>query len=213
MADIPYSAWLDFALEADALSAPHGILELFAGHAPLSGIAIGRGLLAVALDLEPAMLIGSSGDRVCASAEALPFADASFTLAVSTNASINYCRELPELADHLGEVRRVLTPRGAYVFDCCTPGRAETLHLKTMRSPSGEITFSHTYNRQDNYLETTVAVEGKGIEKHWQRIFSGAELKHVALAAGFHLERRVANYALPVAAGIEPIVTYVLRPA
>lgn len=213
MADVPYGAWFDFALAADHLTTTQRILELFSGHAPFLKIASQRGIAAVALDVERAMLSHAVGDRVCATALALPMANATITLAAATNASINYLQDVPELVQHFAEVKRVLVQGGAYVFDCCTPGRAETLHLQTMQSTSGKISFSHVYNRVENILETVVTIRDRGTEYHRQRIFTKAELNHCATTAGLVVEQVVPNYGLPVAAGNEPIVTLVLRPS
>jgi SAM-dependent methyltransferase len=213
MADVPYGAWFDFALDADHFTTKQRILELFSGHAPFLKIASQRGIAVIALDVERAMLSHTVGDRVCATALALPVVNATITLAAATNASINYLQDVPELVQHFAEVKRVLVPGGAYVFDCCTPGRAETLHLQTMQSASGEIFFSHIYNRVENILETTVKIKERGTEHHRQRIFTMAELNHCATTAGFVIEQVVPNYGLPVAAINEPIVTLVLRPS
>jgi len=211
MADLPYATWLDFALKADYCHQRHHLLELFAGHAPMAQIAARLGVRSVALDHEKTMLLQGAGNRVCASALAIPFAAASFTVAVSTNASINHLSGLPDLAAHLSEIRRIVAPAGVYVFDCCTPGRAETLHLKTMKSSSGEIKFSHAYDRIENLLETRVRVKNKGVEIHRQRIFTDAELRHTIVASGFVVESVKTAYGLPVTPGSEPIMAWVLR--
>ncbi|WP_041948227.1 class I SAM-dependent methyltransferase [Turneriella parva] len=213
MADIDYAAWFRFALNSIGRPGKHHILELFAGHAPMAPIAMAYGHVNLALDIEPKMLEHATGARAAANALFLPLADGIFDLALATNASINYLPENAALAHHLSEIGRVLKPGAVYVFDCCTPGRAETLHLRSMRSATGEVEFSHQYDRVKGILQTLVTVSGRGSEEHNQRIFTEPEIRHAAKAVGLKAEQTVANYGLPVGTGVEPIVTWVLRRA
>lgn len=211
MADIDYAAWLRFALAQVGQQTELRILELFSGHAPMTGLAGAAGLNAVALDVEPKMLEEAQGFRLNANALELPLAASVFNLALSTNASINYLRDPAMLRSHFTDVARVLKTGGAYVFDCCPPERAGTLHLRVMHSPGGAITFSHIYERTTDILVTRVDVSGRGIEEHRQRIYTESEITDAAASEGFAIELVVPNYAEPYAAGIRPIVTWVLR--
>lgn len=211
MADIDYGAWLNFALLAGGDLKPKRILELFAGHAPLEKIATKQGHEVLALDLEPKILAQAQGRRVAADALQIPVGDGIFDLALATNASINYLPDMAVLTRHFVEVKRVLKSEGNYVFDCCTPGRAATLHLRSMQSEAAGVVFSHMYDSAGGYLLTQVNVNGRGSEEHRQRIFSEAEIRHAANLSGFAIAQTVPNYGLPVIPGSEPIVTWVMR--
>ena len=103
------------ALVSSAAPAARRVLDVGAGTgALLAALAAARpGLAATAVDLAPGMCAAARaaapGARVAAAdAEALPFADGSFDLVVSTST----LQWLPRLGPALAEVRRVLAPGG-----------------------------------------------------------------------------------------------------
>ena len=106
---------------------PRQILDLGAGTGVFSAVLGKRYRKAgvFALDIAPAMLLqararGSWWRRprcVCADAEALPFADASFDF-IFSNLMLQWCTDLPAT---LRELRRVLAPGGLLMFTTLGP--------------------------------------------------------------------------------------------
>lgn len=105
------------------------VLEVGCGSAPCSRWLGTRGAHAVGLDISAAMLArGTATMRtdsrqislVQASAEALPFADASFDIACSAFGAVPF---VADSANVMAEVARVLRPGGSWVFAVNHPMR------------------------------------------------------------------------------------------
>ncbi|HET6635539.1 MAG TPA: methyltransferase domain-containing protein [Streptomyces sp.] len=157
------------------------VLEVGAGAAQCSRWLAGQGARPVALDLahrqlQHARRIGGGFPLVEADAGALPFRDAAFDLACSAYGA------LPFVADPvrvLREVRRVLRPRGRFVFSVTHPVRWA---LPDEPGPEG-LTVAASYFDRTPYVEQDT--EGRAVYVEHHRTL-GDRVRDVA-AAGFRL--------------------------
>lgn len=130
---------------------PGTILDLGAGTGRLAAQLKRRYKRArvIALDLAPGMLreaarhqrFLSRFDRVCADAARLPLQSASIDI-VFSNLMLQWCDPLD---DALAEIRRVLRPRGAFLFSTFGPDT-----LKELRSAWSE---ADSYNHVNRFLD------------------------------------------------------------
>lgn len=206
MADLPYDAWFAYLARHIPPNSPRPLAELFSGPARLTHAALNAGYRCIAVDRHRAFL--KCG--VAADALHLPFGRETFAALAATNASLNYLPHAAALAQHLAECSRVLESGGVYVFDVCPPGRALNLTAHTYTALAGKVRFAHRY--ESPLLTTTVTISGNGVheEIHEQYIFTDAEIRSTAAAAGFEVRTSAENYGLPVTGNNVPVVTWVL---
>lgn len=141
------------------------ILDLGCGPGAMSVPLVERGARVVSVDLSMPMVRETA--RRCAgwpthsaaqaSADRLPFADASFDAVVSTGV-LEY---VPEIQEALREAARVLVPGGVFVGTMSLPRRSERAAVKAWRHLRGRDapTSQYIYDRQ----EFDHLIEGAGL--------------------------------------------------
>lgn len=168
-----------------------------------------RGLWAVGLDLSTPLLARARADGpelllVRGDMRSLPFADASFDLAVNFFTSFGYFADSDEDRRVLEELQRVLAPEaGGFALDFLNAERVRsTLVDRDERELNGKRVV------QERHLEEG----GKVVVKHIQildpsdgrlvgtfqervRLYSAGELEEMLVAAGLESERRFGDYA------------------
>ena len=104
------------------------ILDLGCGDGQLSKHVAAGGALVQGVDASPEMVAAARSRGIAveqASAEALPFDDASFD-AVFSNAALHWVRDQDAM---MGEVRRVLKPGGRFVAEMGAHGNIAAIHV------------------------------------------------------------------------------------
>lgn len=213
MADIPYADWFRFAMRHLPTNGNRRLLELFSGPGVLAAIAEKQGFDVYRLD-SSRQALGGQGRRILADATAIPLRADCFVGLLAANGSINYLPDDEALAGHFTECAGILCRGGAYIFDFCPTERAYGLHGRNFSSLGGQVTFSHRFSPADHELLSVVEIHSEDgqiiTELHRQRIFTPAEIRAAAVAAGFEVREESENYGLPFEGDNAPMIAMVL---
>jgi len=196
MQDVPYDAWIDFALrQATARGWTGGrVVELGCGTGNATAVLERRGHEVVGVDASASMLAVARAKvrarLVCGDMRSAPL-PGRFTLALSVFDTVNNLLEdddLPAMAHHL---RCHLDPGGWWVFDAnTTTGLAALWEGDVAEGWAGEVHYRWTHRWNAAARQATVEAwcdgpAGAFTELHRERPYDPPELRRVLAAAGF----------------------------
>jgi 2-polyprenyl-3-methyl-5-hydroxy-6-metoxy-1,4-benzoquinol methylase len=126
---------LDFIKETGLINPNKKVLELGCGSGQLASVLCKQGASMIASDIaqtaiDHARKLHPEVDFRTHSAEALPYEDGSFDIVMS----FDVLEHLPNVDQHLREVRRVLKPGGHYLLQ--TPNKASNAIFETLKCRS-----------------------------------------------------------------------------
>ncbi len=215
MKEVPYQKWANLLInifKEFQLKKEHSFLEIASGTGSLLQLMKEWTPNLFGVDFSLAMLKKARCKVNCPLVQAnmknLPFMNNSFDGIYCTHDSINYLLTKKEILEHLREVKRVIKPRGIYIFDVSTEKNIiKNYHNKSFIKKYNDIQFfwNNNYNLSKKQLISTLKFEKvtkkfsfnkKTLNKetHIQTIYSKDEIKEALLHANFHFIRNYADY-------------------
>ena len=197
MQDVPYVAWVDFALAGAELRGWQGgrVLELGCGTGNATRLLEARGLRVVAVDASPAMLDVARAKLTDATlllgdirTVVLP---GRFSLALGVFDVVNNLLENGDMAQLAEHVLRHLEPGGVWAFDANTSAGLEALWGgEVVEGWAGEVHYRWRHHWDAVARLATVEAwcqgpEGGFTEEHRERPYDPGELRELLTEAGF----------------------------
>jgi SAM-dependent methyltransferase len=196
MQDVPYEAWVDFALRgADARAWVGGrVLDLGCGTGNVTAALERRGLDVVGVDASPAMLEVARA-KVRAPLIRGDMRDVElpgrFALALAVFDTVNNLLADGDLAAVAANVRSHLAPGGGWVFDTnTTPGLEALWDDDVAEGWAGEVHYRWVHRWDPAARRAIVEAwcedpRGAFLEVHQERPYDPPELRRVLSEAGF----------------------------
>ena len=215
MKKVPYQKWANLLINVFKefqLEEKHSFLEIASGTGDLSQLMTEFTPNLFGIDLSLAMLKKArckvNYPLAQANMKSLPFTDNSFNGIYCTHDSINYLSTKKEVLEHFREVKRVIKPKGIYIFDISTEKNIiKNYHNKSFTKKYNNIQFfwNNNYNLFKKQLVSILKFEKvtKGFlfnkktlnkEIHIQTIYSKDEIREALLRTDFHFVRNYADY-------------------
>ena len=197
MQDVPYAAWVDFALrEATRRGWPGGrVLELGCGTGNATLLLEQRGLEVVAVDASPAMLAVAGAKLTRAALLLGDIRDVDlpgrFTLALAVFDVVNNLLEDGDMARLASHVRAHLASGGVWAFDVNTSVGLEALWGgEVVEGWAGEVHYRwrHAWDPVACLATVDAWCDGPGgtfSEEHRERPYDPDELRGLLIGAGF----------------------------
>lgn len=197
MQDVPYAAWVDFALrEAARRGAPGGpVLELGCGTGNATRLLEERGLEVVAVDASPAMLAVARAKLRRSTLLVGDMRDVElpgrFALALGVFDVVNNLLADGDMARVAAHVRGHLLPGGVWAFDANTSAGLEALWGgEVVEGWAGEVHYRwrHAWDPVARLATVDAWCEGPAgafSEEHHERPYDPDELRGLLVAAGF----------------------------
>jgi SAM-dependent methyltransferase len=197
MQDVPYAAWVDFALrEATRRGWPGGrVLELGCGTGNATLLLEQRGLEVVAVDASPAMLAVARAKLTRATLLLGDIRDVDlagrFTLALGVFDVVNNLLEDGDMARLATHVRAHLAPGGVWAFDANTSVGLEALWGgEVVEGWAGEVHYRwrHAWDPVARLATVDAWCDGPGgsfSEEHRERPYDPDELRGLLIGVGF----------------------------
>ena len=197
MQDVPYAAWVDFALREAALRGWSGgrVLELGCGTGNATRLLEERGLEVVAVDASPEMLAVARGKLTRAVLVAGDMRDVDlrgrFTLALGVFDVVNNLLADDDLPRVAARVLGQLTPGGVWAFDANTSAGLEALwDGEAVEGWAGEVHYRwrHAWDPVARLATVDAWCQGPAgafREEHRERPYDPDELRGLLADAGF----------------------------
>lgn len=197
MQDVPYAAWVDFALAGAERRGWQGggVLELGCGTGNVTQLLEERGLRVVAVDASPAMLDVARAKLLHATLLLGDIRDAalpgSFSLALGVFDVVNNLLEDGDMARLAEHVLSHLEPGGVWAFDANTSVGLEALWGgEVVEGWAGEVHYRWRHQWDAATRLATVEAwchgpDGVFTEEHRERPYDPGELRDLLTEAGF----------------------------
>ncbi len=211
MNHVPYHRWgrylLDRAAEHFSFP-PRSVLDLACGTGLILAELRGSVREVFGVDQSGAMLdqarlrVPSATFQEARLQGPLPFDDGAIAWAVSTHDSVNYLTDPAAVAEHFGEVARVLETNGLYSMDVVSlENILENFHRKKLEERVGNthLVWTNEYDAKTRVMVSRLVFRpGRGetlLEIHEQRYYDEEELLSMAGAHGLRLRWHENDYS------------------